>query len=312
MADKDDKGKKGTPLRDPETGKFLGKYDTEEDVVKGYSELEKKLGEQGKQYGDTKKQYEQMQAEIAKYQQWAKEAAPIVEWYSKFNQPITQWWQHYQQQGQGTGQPMNMGGQQGQQQMWNQAANVAAQQPGFELLSQQEKQALVQQTAQYLTQQTLGPWTQNLAKTLEQWGETRAKSINEQLEQRLKAFSNVHWKTLERLVPPEKLADARAWHDEALKFADPSKIDPLDVASQTLEARNRISRLEAELKAANEKHQKAEKDALGSLGDSGGLFSQSSDRKEMTKTSDDRFKNVMSNVKEAVGVEGIRETFPSI
>ena len=309
-----DKESKKAQLRDPESGKFLGKYDTEEDAVKGYSELERKLGEQGKQYGDTKKQYETMQAEIEKYKQWSKDAAPIVEWYSKFNQPISQWWQQFQQQGQpsmgnGNGQPMSQGQ---QQQVWNQATNVAAQQPGFEWMTPQEKQTLVQQTAQYLTQQTLGPWTQNLAKTLETWGEGRAKAINDQMEQRLKAFSNVHWKTLERLMPPEKLAEARAWHDEALKYADPSKIDPLTVASETLEARNTVSRLQQELKAERDKREKYEKDSLGSLGNQGGLFSQPTDMKEMPKNRDERYKNVMSSVKESVGLEGLKEAFPAL
>lgn len=314
MADKDKKAQ----LRDPESGKFLGKYDSEEDAVKGYSELERKLGEQGKQYGDTKKQIEQMQAALAKYETWSKEAAPIVEWYSKFNGPISQWWQSFQtggQQGQmqqGMGMNYQQQGQMGQQAV-QQASSMVNNMQGAELLTPQEKQALVQQTAQHLIQQSIGPWTQNLAKTLETWGEGRVKSINDQLEQRLKAFSNVHWKTLERLVPQDKLQEARQWHDEALKFADPSKIDPLDVASQTLEARNRIARLETDLKEARAYREQHEKDSLGSLGkDGGGLFSQPTDKKEMPKSRDDRFKNVMSNVKEAVGVEGLREAFPSL
>ena len=311
MADKDDK-KKGQ-LRDPDSGKFLGKYDTEEDAVKGYSELERKFGEQGKQYGDTKKQYEAMQAEIEKYKQWSKEAAPIVEWYSKNNQPITAWWNQYNNQGNGNGQgQFNMGQQQVQQQAYGQANQMVNQMQGAELLTPQEKQALVSQTAQSLIQQTLGPWTQNLAKTLENWGESRSKQINDQLEQRLKAFSNVHWQTLQRLVPPEKLQEARAWHDEALKYADPSKVDPLEMASTTLEARGRISRLEQELKEAREKGEKYEKASIGSLGNSGGMFNQPDDIKEMPKSRDERYKNVMSNVKEAVGVEGIREAFQAL
>lgn len=308
MADKDKKAQ----LRDPETGKFLNKYDTEEDAVKGHLELERKLGEQGKQYGETKKQYETMQAEIERYKTWAKEAAPIVEWYSKFNQPITQWWNQYNTQGNGNGQ-MGMGQQQQvQQQAFGQANQMVNQMQGAELLTQQEKQALVQQTAQALIQQSLGPWTQNLAKTLETWGETRAKAINDQMEQRLKAFSNVHWQTLQRLVPPEKLQEARTWHDEALKYADPSKVDPLELASQTMEAKGRISRLEAELAEARTKQEKYEKDSLGSLGNSGGLFSQPTDIKEMPKSRDERYKNVMSTVKENVGVEGLREAFPAL
>lgn len=304
MADKDD------IKRDPKSGKFLGKYDTLEDAEKGHSELEKKYGEQAKTYGEQKKQYEQMQAEFQKYQQWANEAKPIVEWYTRNQQPISQWWNAHQgQSGQGQGQ-VNYG--QAQQAM-GQAAQMVAQTPGVELLTPQEKQALISQTAQTLIQQTLGPWTNQFAKSVESWGQNQSKQIEAQLDQRHKAFSDVMWRTLERLVPQDKLTEARQWHDEALKYADPKNIDPLSLASERLELMSKSSRLENELKTEREKRENYEKQAMGTLGDSGGgLFRKPSDLKEMPKSRDERYKNVLGSVKEAVGVEGLRETFPSI
>lgn len=312
MADKDDKA------RDPKTGKFLGKYDSMEDAEKGHTELEKKFGEQGASLGTLKKHMEQYQKDLQTYQAWANEARPIIEWYSKFQQPISQWWNQFQgAQGNGNGQGQQYG-QQGMtqqqgQQAWNQAANMVNQTQGAELLTPQEKQALIQQTAQSLVQQTLVPWTNDFAKRVEAWGQSQSKSITEQLDQRFKTFSDLMWKTQERMIPADKLAEAKAWHAEALKFTDPKNLNPLEMASETLSLRNEKSRMEQEIKELRAANEKREKDALGSLGnDGGGLFRKTSDIKEMPKNRDERLANVIGSVKEQSGVEGLREVFPSL
>lgn len=294
-------------------GKFLGKYDTLEDAEKGHTELEKKYGEQAKAYGEYKKQLEQTQADMVKYQQWSKEAAPIVEWYTKFNQPISQWWQQFnggQQGGQGQMNPYQQ--QQVGQQAYGQAAAMVAQTPGVELLTPQEKQGLIQQTAQTLIQQTLAPWTQNFAKTVETWGQNQAKQLQDQMEQRLKAQSDVMFRSLEHMVPAESLEKARAWQQEALKYADPSKIDPMKIADERLDLMSKYSQMERDLKQAREEREKFEKASMGSLGDGGGLFRKSADLKEMPKSREERYKNVFNDTKEAVGVDGMREAFPTL
>jgi len=312
MAEKDGQA------RDPKTGKFLGKYDTMEDAEKGYTELEKKLGEQGKSLGDTKKQYEDYAKKYQEILEWAQKAAPIVEWYGKYNQPIQQWWHGYQgaqpQQFGGNGQMTQQqpNSQAMQQQAYQQAQYAVANTQGVELLTQQEKDALINQTAQRIFQSALAPWTQQFARTVEDWGQKQAQQISSQLDQRHKAFSDVLWKTLERVLPPEKLQETRAWHDEALKYADPKNIDPLSLAGETLSLRSDKSRLEKELSELRADRERREKESLGSIGNNGGLFSRPTDQPKPTEKREDRFKNVMSTVKEAVGTEGLREQFPRI
>ena len=303
MADKKDE-----QARDSK-GKFLGKYETMEDAEKGHTELERKFGEQGKEYGSIKKQLESMQADLAKYQDWSKNAAPIVEWYSKYNQPISQWWQQFN-----TGQPQQ-GGQVSQaqgQQAYAQAAQAVNQTPGVEFLTPQERQSLTQQTAQQIIQQTLAPWTQQFAKSVETYGQQQALQMRGELDQRHKAMSDVLWRTLERVIPPDKLKEVQDWHNESLKYADPKNIDPMKISSEVLGMRSKMAQMETDLKTEREKASKYEQDSLGSLGNGGGLFRKSSDQKEMPTNREDRLKNVMGSVKENVGMEGLREVFPTL
>ena len=291
-------------------GKFLGKYETMEDAEKGHTELERKFGEQGKEYGTIKKQVEAMQTDLAKYQDWAKGAAPIVEWYSKYNQPISQWWQQFNtgQPAQGQGQPTPQQG----QQAWNVAANQVAQTPGVEFLTPQERQTLTQQTAQQIIQQTLAPWTQQFAKSVETYAQQTGDKMRGELDQRHKAMSDVLWRTLERVIPPDKLKEVQDWHNESLKYADPKNIDPMKISSEVLGMRSKMAQMETDLKTEREKSSKYEQESLGSLGNGGGLFRKSSDQKEMPTSREDRLKNVMGNVKENVGMEGLREVFPTL
>jgi hypothetical protein len=303
----DDKDKKDE--KDDNKGELEHKYRTLDEYAKGYSALEKKLGEQGKALGDLKKQIEGSTQTLQKYESWAKEAVPIVEWYSKFQQPIQQWWGQFQNtgttgQGQQTG---NVGAA-----AYQQAAQQVSMTPGVELLTQQEKAVLVNDTAQRLIQQTLAPWTQQFAQTVEAWGNNRSKEISSQMDQRHKAFSDVLWKTLERVIPADKLEETRAWHDEALKYADPKNIDPLSLASETLSLRNDKARMESQIKELTAAREKADAAAMGSMGQGGGLYRKQSDLKEMPTSREDRMKNVMSTVKDAVGVDGLREQFPAL
>lgn len=283
-----------------------------------YKELEKKLGEQGKELGEYKKQAKEYYTKYDEVAQWAQKAAPIVSWYGQYNQPIQQWWNHYQNQptGQFGG---SFQGQQPQQQYGQQQGYAAVQQaqqavnqmPGADLLTQAERDALINQTAQRIFQGAIQPWTQNFARTVEDWGRNQATTLSGQLDQKHKAFSDVLWKTLERVLPPEKLRETKQWHDQALQYADPKNIDPLTLASETLSLRERSSRMERERDEAVSAREKAEKDSLGSLGNSGGLFRKPSDLQKTPESREDRYKNVMTTVKDTVGMEGIREQFPA-
>lgn len=315
MADKDKK----LQLRDPETGKYLGKYDSEEDAVKGIREMEQKYGDQGREYGSTKKQMEQLQAEMSKYQKWYEQAQPIVNWYGQNQQPLTEWWSNYQKRGQqGQGQQYgngNMNYQQQQQmgqQAYNQASNMVNSDPNLQFLTPQERQALTQQTAQQIIEQTLGPWTQKFATTVEGWAQKQMGDMRQQMEQRHKAMSDVFWRTYERTLPPDKLAEVKKWHDEALKLADPKNVDPMALASEKLQWMNDRDRMQKELDEHKSARDRAEKQAMGSLGDSGGMFGRHAEVKEAPKNREERFKNVMGDMKEQVGIDGIRDTFASL
>lgn len=280
-----------------------------------YKELEKKLGEQGRELGEYKKQARDYASQYETVARWAQQAAPIVSWYGQYNQPLQQWWQQYQTQ---QTQPFGSGGgsmtpntQQAGYAAMQQATQAVNAQPGVELLTQSEKDALINQTAQRIFQAAIQPWTQNFARTVEDWGRSQATTLSNQLDQRHKAFSDVLWKTLERVLPQEKLQETRQWHDQALKYADPRNIDPLTLASETLSLREKSDRLEKERDEAVKAREKAERDSLGSLGNSSGLFHKSSDLKQMPESREDRFRNVMTTVRDTVGTDGLREQFPS-
>lgn len=310
MADKD---KKTATLRDPDTGKFLGKYDSEEDAVKGWTELEKKFGAQGGELGDLKKEIAKQQELLKQYKEWADKASPIIDWYGKYQQPITQWWNQYNTQGNG-GQPAQPANPYMQASALNQAAGMVNQMAGAELLTPQEKMALINQTAQHLIQQTIAPWSQQFAKNVETWGTQQVTNMRKELEDRYRAQSDVLWRTLERIIPPDKLKEVQDWHNESLKYADPKNIDPMKLSSDSLSFRSRIAQLEQELKDAREQTKKYEQQSLGNLGEAGGagLFRKPTDIKEAPKSREERMKNVVQQTKEAVGVEGFREAFPTV
>ena len=270
-----------------------------------YKELEKKLGLQGKELGEMRKQHETSTGALQQYARWAKEAAPIVDWYSRYQQPLQQWWQHYS-----TGNGNGAGGQ--QQAAYQQAAAQVNATPGVELLTAQEKGALINQAAQTIIQQTLAPWTQQFVRTAENWGSQRFQQAMSQVDQRQKAFSDVMWKTLERILPQDKMSEARIWHDQALKYADPKNIDPLALASEHMGTQNKVAQLEKQLKEATDARERAEKAGMGSLGSADGLFAKTDPQNSKPASRDDRFKNVMQSLKETVGVEGLREQFPSL
>ena len=154
---------------------------------------------------------------MQQYAEWVQQAKPIVDWYTQNGTQIQQLLQA-QQQPQASTFPA---------QRTEQSASDT-----YDLLSAAEKQRLIQETAQHLIDKSLGPWTQNLAKQVEQYGQSRSKEIDDRLMTHQRSFSDVLWRTLEHVVPKDQLDRTREWHNESLKFADPSKFDPMTHANE--------------------------------------------------------------------------------
>ena len=69
MADKDDDKKAQKQL-------IFGKYETMEEAEKGVAELNKKLGEQGSQMKELRKQ-------LQAGQEYMQQVTPVIDWYQK-------------------------------------------------------------------------------------------------------------------------------------------------------------------------------------------------------------------------------------
>lgn len=294
--------------------RLLEKYQEDPKAfAKAYHELETKLTSQGQELGKLRKAHEKLEPVAKTAEQWK----PIVEWYNA-NYPRIQ--QMFQANGTGANASNGTTQAQAQQVQQSQQVQQAAYQqaqasiPGFDWMTPQEQQRLTQGIAQNITQQVLAPWTQNFAKSVESWADTQKKQMYDNMTRQQQASMDVLWRTFERLVPKEKLDEARAFHTEALKYADPTKINPMDLANETLSERTKRAQLEEELKTLKAEKEARDKAATPSLGSqsSGSLFTKPSGAQPAGTTQDDRFARVMDTVTKEVGADAIRDTFPAL
>lgn len=280
--------------------------------AKGYAELERKLSEQGKELGTLRKQAEKAQEAADNAKQWK----PIVDWYNA-NYPAIQQMFSQAKNGQNQTQHVQQAQQMQQSQQVQQAAVQQAQAtiPGFDWMTPQEQTRLVNGIAQDITQRILAPWTQTFAKNVESWAETQKKQMFDQFNKQQQASMDVLWRTFEQIVDKDKLDRARTFHTEALKYADPSKINPMDLAHQTLEARTKQAAMEEELKQLKADKEAREKATTPSLGanPSSTLFQPAlNGGKPSPQSPDDRFARVMETVNKEHGGDAVRETFPAL
>ena len=290
MADKDDKQK-----ADEKKEKILGKFDTVEDALKAYGELEKEHGARKKEMGDVKKQAEEAQLALAQYAQMVNQLKPYADWYTQTQQALTQYQQWAQATQNGTLQPQN--------------GNAAAQR-AVEILTAEEKQALINAASQHFNQSVFMPWRQQYDTSLRQMAEKERTTVQEALGNQLKAYTEVMWRTLEKAMP-DKMGDIRKWHESALKFADTSKLDPLQAASDVIDLQAKLSALETE-KAAFEKEREAyQKRDMGSLSGAGEAPAAWAAKDETApKTREERMRRVFNDTTEKVGRDAMREMFP--
>lgn len=281
----------------------MAKFKTHEEAEAAHAALEQKLGEQGKELGELRKQSEglqALQATVKQYEAYVTQAKPVLDWYTTNEATIRSW-------AQSNGQPAQAGAQVVQQQ----AQQVAQQQPGYEWLTPQEKQAFTQSIAQHLQQSVLVPWTQQFSKVAEDY----AKRTQESLDARQRAAADVMWRTLQFVMPPDKIEAARKWHEEAMKYADPSKIDPMQMAQERLDLVGQNETLKQKLKEIETQQEEAAKRATPSLGPSGSTLVPSDAKPEdqqAPQSRDERFRAVMDDVKAQHGPEGVSTMFPAL
>lgn len=270
--------------------KVLEKYGNDPNkVAEAYAELEEKFGAQGSELGDLRKKSEDATNTVQQYADYVKNAKPIVDWYSQNQGRVQELWNQAQQ-------PQN---------------RQTSQQSQSSLLTQDEQQALINAAAQYTQQQVLGPWSQKFAQEVEKWATTKQAEMTDAFEKKQKAFGQVWWKTLEHAVPQDKIAQLRLLHEEATKYADPSKIDPFKFAEEAMDTKSKLAEYEEKIKKFEKERDAREKASIPSLGNNQGLFPKEADDKQKTvpKTRDDRFGAVLDQVKTTHGNEGISSLF---
>ena len=288
MADDKDAKDKAEKAKD----KILGKFDTVEDALKAYTELEKEHGARKKEMGDFKKQTEEAQLALAQYAQMVNQLKPYADWYTQNQSALGQYAQWAQAQ--------QNGGVQSQ----------AAAQRGVEILTADEKQAIINAAAQHFQQNMFAPWQQKFDGVLRQMAEKERTSVQETLGNQLKAYTEVMWRTLEKAMP-DKMGDIRKWHESALKFADTSKLDPLQAASDVIDLQAKLSQLEGEKVAFTKEREEYQKRDLGSLSGAGEApVSWTAKDESAPKTRDERMRRGFNDTTEKVGRDAMREMFP--
>lgn len=255
-----------------------------------YANLSAKLGEQGDELGKMRKQLEQV---LPAYQQYAQ--------YVQQYQPLVNYWQQYGQEINKIVQERNAGGSVRQQ-----AEQAAKNTPNYSILLPEEKRALQEEFAQYFTQNQLTPWTQQLAHNAEQFINQRLAAQQAQWDARQKAYGEVQWRTLERILPPEKIQEARKFQEEALKYTDLTKINPMEMATNSLSQQSELASLREERDRLKQEMESARKQSVPSLGDRSGLFPTSKPETPLPETRDDRFKAAFGEVEKQYGRDGLQ------
>lgn len=271
--------------------KVLEKYGNDPNkMAEAYAELEEKLGSQGIELGDLRKKSEEASRTMQQYAQWVQGAKPVIDWYTQNQATVQQLWNQHQQ---GGARP---------------ATTASA--SSTSLLTPEEQAELIQRAAASVKDGVLMPWSQNFAKQAEDYVATKFKEMNEAFENKQKAFSSVLWKTMERGMPAEKVGELKQWHEEAMKYADRDKIDPLKIADDVLEARSKLSAMEAKVKEYEKEKEARDKASVPSLGNGQGLIAKGeSGKTKVPQSRDERFAKVMGDLQETHGHDGVAALF---
>lgn len=281
----DDKDKAGTLL--------FGKYKTMEEAEKGFKELEAAYGKQGAEYGEAKKLVEQ-------YKPWVEKAIPVVEWYGKHADKVAAWVNK--------GMPVEAAAPAKAEVAAadDAARRAAAGTAGYEWLTPQEKAQLVGDIRNGILNDTLKPWTESFTKQAQEF----ATGLQTQFQNQHRSFTDVLWRTFERVLPKDKLDEVKAWHEASLRFADPSKIDPMKIGEEFVGLSGENASLKARLAELEKKQTDIEKAGVPSLfgGPSPDITAPADTGAPTTR--EERLKAVLTNVQAEHGPEGVKALFP--
>ena len=275
--------------------KYLNKYETDDELVKAYEELEKKLGGQGEELGSLRKQGEEAQRALAEYAKYVQQVKPYADWVQANQQSLGQ----YQQWVQGGGR----------------GAPAAAATPGkntlLDLMTPEEKQALYSEAARTFESSVFKPWQQQFNTQLQRLADERAKQLADQVAHNQRAFTEVLWRTMQRGFPEDKIKEMREWHEQALAMADPAKFDPMKAADEYLGLRGKLSKIEEEKGALSKELETLRKQALPPAGGEPPAQWVAKDD-AAPKNRDERYQKVMEDTREKVGAEGFRDFFSTL
>lgn len=276
---------KGAPKR-----KFADRYDTEEELEKGYVELMKKLDTQGGEVGTLRKQAETATAAAQQQDAYIKSVSPWMQ-ALQGNPQIQQLLQNPQVLQQLI---------QGQQ-----AATQTPADTSTDILTEAERQRIMQATSQMVLKDVLPNWWQQVAKGVEQWGVNQGRTIEEKMLANQKAANELYWRSMDYLAPEDKREALKQFHAKSLEYADPSKLDPMELASKALSSEHRITALEAENATMKKAAEEATAASLNSLGDPSGFFPAKDEKDTVRKGSDDIFRDALKDVEAEHGREGV-------
>lgn len=289
---------------------YFGKYDSLEEAEKGFAELNKKLAEQSKELGTMRKQ-------VTEQTEYLQKATPILQWYQQNYQGIQQMMtqpRQAQPQAQAYGYTGQPGAYPGAAYSYAQGQPANGQAAGAQaalmnLLTPEEQRALAEQVSRQVQETAIAPWQQQFVKQVQDAMLGRAKQVEDALLNHQKSFSDVLWKTLERALPPDKIAEMRDWHTEALRFADPRNIDPMQVASEALESKRQLAEYKTKLKEQEDRLAEREKQDAAMLTGSRPFTLSSAKADAPPASREDRLGSVLQSVKTEHGSDGVQTLF---
>jgi hypothetical protein len=273
----------------------------EEKLLEAHAELEEKLGEQGATLGEIRKANEAYQRSMQEFQQ-AQQA--IQQYQAAFAQmkPVVDWVQQNQQGLQQYQQFVQSGGAQ------RAAAQAAAQQPGYELLTAPEKKSLQDEFLRATQEQLLNPFAQRFEQGFMQRANAFMDQLRQESAQQSRAQMTVFNNALKLALPKEQYERLNKNWETTLKFADRS-FDPQEFAEQHLG-------LQAELETLREKAKKYEDEAeqrsraeVGAVtGPAPSLFS---DEQPAPKNREERMAQTLTAFRNEVGNDAYKDLMPT-
>lgn len=286
----DDKDKTKADEKAKVAKKFADKYESAEDLEKAYVELQKTLGTQGNELGTLKKQSEDYQRALQEYAQAMAQYKPVVEWYTT-NQP------HLQQYGQ-----------------WLQQQNGRAAAPAnaaASLLTPEEQRQLTALAVQEFQKSVFDPWRSQHEKQLSELADKRSTAVKGELDERLKAYTEVLWRTFQHALPKETVDNLRSWHEKSLRYADKT-FDPMVAAREEIDLRAKLAELEAKNTEFSKQLEAKEKESALPIGRSESSVEWAKKPDSTPKDRDERYARVMQDTTEKSGREAVRDLFPGV